>query len=185
MCFELCSFSCLFSVYFVCVQTSFSVYFVCVQNIVGADFFIFRRAYCYLSARLFLPPDAPSAPLPCRGGVGGGVSIFKGGGVCNSHREVNILTQRNRGSRGIFSRRGAEAFGGLGGSFQSEGGFSEFGESATVGRSPLPPFPSMRPGAAPFVPSVPLCENISLRAQNFSAPLRENIHLCVRQLQSP
>ncbi len=119
--------------FFLSIFCLFSVYFVRI-NIVGAEFFIFRRkififrcAYFYLSARLFLPPDAPAAPLPCRGGVGGGVSIFKGGGVCNSHREVNILTQRNRGSRGIFSRRGAEAFGGLGGSFQSEGGFQSLG----------------------------------------------------------
>ena len=138
-----------FPVHFLFIFCLFSVYFER-TNIVGADFFIFRRKIFIFRRAYYLPfgapiftsqcasrsrkvPNAPAAPLPCRGGVGGGVSIFKGGGVCNSHTEVNILTQRNRGSRGIISRWGAEAFGGLGEYFQSEGVFQSEGGFQSLG----------------------------------------------------
>ncbi len=100
-------------------------------------------------------------------------SVTLRGLVCNlshteeySHTEVQseqriYLTQR-RGGIWRFKRI-----------FSESRSLSEFWESATVGRSPFPPFSSLRPGAAPSVPSVPLCETFSLRSQNFSAPLRE------------
>ena len=118
--------------------------------------------------------NAPAAPRPSRGGVAVGR-----GGVCNSHTEVNILTQRNRVTRGFYltqRRGGIWRFRRI---FSESMSFSEFWESLRVwgvsDRRSLS-VPSVFLFAArgrPSVPSVPLCELFSLRAPPPSAPLRE------------
>ena len=86
---------------------------------------------------------------------------------------------------GSISRRGAEFFWGLR-VFLSQWvllscrSLSEFRESATVGRSLFPPFPSLRPRAAPSVPSVPLCE-IRYRPHPWPLPSRGGERLARRK----
>ena len=133
---------------------SFSDYFVCVQTSSEQIFSSFDAKFLSFGARV--PPlegkSPMRQPLPSLQGEGLGVgSVSLRGLVCNfiSHREEYSHTEEQSEQRNHFTQRrgGIWRFRRI---FSESMRFSEFGESATVGRSPSPPFSSLRPGGPPL-----------------------------------